>query len=94
MSGSSLGPTLPSWVQLFSSFPASLLLFPPQLQDRAGSAHSTATLAIARGKAVLSDTESLLANLEGKSHQLQHLWPQLGSHHSDSGCHGEKEPAG
>ncbi|XP_061867634.1 laminin subunit gamma-3 [Colius striatus] len=36
-----------------------------QLQDRAGSAHGTATLAISHGKAVLSDAESLLASLEG-----------------------------
>ncbi|KAK2535177.1 Lamc3 [Columba livia] len=43
-----------------------------QLRDRAGSAHSTATLAIARGKAVLSDTESLLANLEGMKKVLGH----------------------
>ncbi|XP_042642814.1 laminin subunit gamma-3 isoform X4 [Tyto alba] len=35
-----------------------------QLRDRAGSAHSTATWAVSRGKAVLSDAESLLASLE------------------------------
>ncbi|NXX38600.1 LAMC3 protein, partial [Tricholaema leucomelas] len=36
-----------------------------QLQEQAGSAHGTATLAVSRGKAVLSDTESLLSSLEG-----------------------------
>ncbi|NXJ87875.1 LAMC3 protein, partial [Corythaixoides concolor] len=36
-----------------------------QLWDRASSAHGTATLAVSHGKAVLSDTESLLASLEG-----------------------------
>lgn len=84
------GPTFPSWVQLFAPSPASLLLFSPQLRDRAGSAHGTATSAISRGKAVLSDAESLMASLEGKGHRPEHLWPQLSSHHS--GCRGEKKP--
>ncbi|KFU90605.1 Laminin subunit gamma-3, partial [Chaetura pelagica] len=42
----------------------SLLLSSPQLQDRAGSAHSTATSAVSHGKATLANTESLLASLE------------------------------
>lgn len=85
------GSTFPSWVQLFASSPASLLLSSPQLQDQAGSAHGTATLAISHGKAVLSDAESLLASVEGKRHQPEHLWPQLSSHHTGSGFQGEKE---
>ena len=89
-SRSGLGPTLPSWVQLFTPSLASLLLSSPQLRDQAGSAHSTATSAISHGKAILSDGESLLASLEGKRHQLEHLWRQLGSHHAGSGCQGEK----
>ncbi|NXT52563.1 LAMC3 protein, partial [Pluvianellus socialis] len=43
-----------------------------QLRDRAGSAHGTATSAVSRGKAVLSDAESLLANLEGMRKVLGH----------------------
>ncbi|KAF1663167.1 Laminin subunit gamma-3, partial [Aptenodytes patagonicus] len=43
-----------------------------QLRDRAGSAHSTATSAVSRGKAVLSDAESLLASLEGMRKVLGH----------------------
>ncbi|KAM6297000.1 laminin subunit gamma-3 [Aegotheles albertisi] len=43
-----------------------------QLRDRAGSAHSTATLAVSRGKAVLSDAESLLGSLEGMRKTLRH----------------------
>ncbi|NXT81584.1 LAMC3 protein, partial [Zapornia atra] len=43
-----------------------------QLRDRAGSAHSMATLAVSHGKAVLSDTESLLASLEGMRKVLGH----------------------
>ncbi|KFQ92965.1 Laminin subunit gamma-3, partial [Nipponia nippon] len=89
--GSGLGSTFPSWVQLFAPSPASLLLSSPQLRDQAGSAHSTAISAVSRGKAVLSDAESLLASLEGKRHRPEHLWPQLGSHHSGSGCQGEKD---
>lgn len=58
-------------------------LIPPllsQLQDQAGSAHDMATMAVSQGKAVLSDAKSLLASLEGKRHQSEHLQPQLGSH--------------
>ncbi|NXW41416.1 LAMC3 protein, partial [Nyctiprogne leucopyga] len=43
-----------------------------ELQDQAGSAHSMATLAVSHGKAVLSDTESLLASLEGMRKALGH----------------------
>ncbi|NWY56691.1 LAMC3 protein, partial [Chionis minor] len=43
-----------------------------QLRDRAGSAHGTATSAVSRGKAVLSDAESLLASLEGMRKVLGH----------------------
>ncbi|NXN15355.1 LAMC3 protein, partial [Indicator maculatus] len=43
-----------------------------QLQDRAGSAHAMATLAVSRGKAVLSNTESLLTTLEGMRKVLGH----------------------
>ncbi|KAM6399992.1 laminin subunit gamma-3 [Rhynochetos jubatus] len=43
-----------------------------QLRDQAGSAHSMATLAALRGKAVLSDAESLLASLEGMRKVLRH----------------------
>uniref|UniRef100_A0A663F6Q9 Laminin subunit gamma 3 n=3 Tax=Aquila chrysaetos chrysaetos TaxID=223781 RepID=A0A663F6Q9_AQUCH len=43
-----------------------------QLQDRAGSACGTATSAVSRGKAVLSDTESLLASLQGMRKALGH----------------------
>ncbi|NXF90538.1 LAMC3 protein, partial [Eubucco bourcierii] len=43
-----------------------------QLQERAVSAHGTATLAVSRGKAVLSDTESLLTSLEGMRKVLGH----------------------
>ncbi|XP_009320455.1 PREDICTED: laminin subunit gamma-3, partial [Pygoscelis adeliae] len=43
-----------------------------QLRDRAGSAHSTATSAVSRGKAVLSDAESLLASLEDMRKVLGH----------------------
>lgn len=72
--GSRLNPTFPSC-------PASFLLSSPlQLQDQAGSAHDMATMAVSRGKAVLSDAESLLASLEGKRHQSEHLQPQHGSH--------------
>lgn len=56
-------------------------LAPPllsQLRDQAGSAHDMATTAVSRGKAVLSDAESLLASLEGKTHQSEHLQPQPG----------------
>uniref|UniRef100_A0A674HHN3 Laminin subunit gamma 3 n=1 Tax=Taeniopygia guttata TaxID=59729 RepID=A0A674HHN3_TAEGU len=43
-----------------------------QLQDQAGSAHDMATMAVSRGKAVLSDAESLLASLEGMKKVLGH----------------------
>ncbi|KAM7033792.1 laminin subunit gamma-3 isoform 1-T1 [Acridotheres tristis] len=43
-----------------------------QLQDRAGSAHDTATMAVSRGKAVLSNAKSLLASLEGTKKVLGH----------------------
>ncbi|NXJ78013.1 LAMC3 protein, partial [Trogon melanurus] len=43
-----------------------------QLQDQAGSAHSTATSAVSHGKAMLSDTESLLASLQGMRKVLAH----------------------
>ncbi|NXN95811.1 LAMC3 protein, partial [Rhinopomastus cyanomelas] len=43
-----------------------------QLRDRAGSAHGTATSAISHGKAVLANTESLLASLEGMKKVLRH----------------------
>ncbi|NXN29360.1 LAMC3 protein, partial [Nycticryphes semicollaris] len=43
-----------------------------QLQGRAGSSHGMATSAVSRGKAVLSDTESLLASLEGMRRVLGH----------------------
>lgn len=79
--GSRLNLTFPSWVQLFTHSPASFLLSSPlQLRDQAGSAHDMATMAVSRGKAVLSDAESLLASLEGKRHQSEHLQPQPGSH--------------
>ncbi|XP_009997287.1 PREDICTED: laminin subunit gamma-3 [Chaetura pelagica] len=45
---------------------------PGQLQDRAGSAHSTATSAVSHGKATLANTESLLASLEGMRKALGH----------------------
>ncbi|KFO99072.1 Laminin subunit gamma-3, partial [Calypte anna] len=48
----------------------SLLLSSPQLQDRASSAHSTATSAISLGKAMVTDAESLLASLEGRKRHL------------------------
>jgi len=92
-SRSGLGPMFPSRVQLFDPSFASLLLSSPQLRDRAGSAHGTTTLAVSRGKAVLSDAESLLASLEGKMHWPEHFQPRLGYHHAGSGCQGEKEPA-
>ncbi|XP_035754132.1 laminin subunit gamma-3 [Egretta garzetta] len=43
-----------------------------QLRDQAGSAHGTATSAISRGKAVLSDAKSLVASLEGMRKVLGH----------------------
>ncbi|XP_062446944.1 laminin subunit gamma-3 [Rhea pennata] len=43
-----------------------------QLRDRAASAHTLATSAVSHGKAVLSDAESLLANLEGTRKELRH----------------------
>ncbi|NXA02509.1 LAMC3 protein, partial [Nesospiza acunhae] len=43
-----------------------------QLQHQAGSAHDTATTAVSRGKAVLSDAESLLTSLEGMKKVLGH----------------------
>nr|XP_021399181.2 LOW QUALITY PROTEIN: laminin subunit gamma-3 [Lonchura striata domestica] len=43
-----------------------------QLRDQAGSAHDMATMAVSRGKAVLSDAESLLASLEGMKKVLGH----------------------
>ncbi|XP_071622239.1 laminin subunit gamma-3 isoform X2 [Heliangelus exortis] len=43
-----------------------------RLQDRASSAHSTATSAISRGKATVTDAESLLASLEGMRKVLGH----------------------
>ncbi|XP_067164993.1 laminin subunit gamma-3 [Apteryx mantelli] len=43
-----------------------------QLRDRAASARALATSAVSGGKAVLSDAESLLANLEGMRKVLGH----------------------
>ncbi|KFO92517.1 Laminin subunit gamma-3, partial [Buceros rhinoceros silvestris] len=52
--------------------PHSCSLSSPQLRDRAGSAHSMATLAVSHGKAVLSDTKSLLTRLEASTRLSPH----------------------